>query len=150
KMRFAMLAAAALVKVRHRIFAGSVPSKSRRMTRCASTWVLPEPALADTQADTAGSDAVCCSAVTASRMRLFIAGLLGVIGAARQRPLAHAGEVIVITRIAAHEHRPLARTIRHVGVVEPGDDARETAQRLVGFGVRRGVLPIDRLAFAGR
>ena len=52
--RFAMLAAAALVKVMQRIFAGSTPSSSRRITRCASTWVLPEPALAATQAETAG------------------------------------------------------------------------------------------------
>ena len=35
--RLAMLAAAALVKVRQSIFAGSVPSSSSRMTRCAST-----------------------------------------------------------------------------------------------------------------
>ena len=31
-------------------------ASSRRITRCASTWVLPEPALADTQAETSGSD----------------------------------------------------------------------------------------------
>ena len=49
--RFAILAAAALVKVMQRIFAGSTPSSSSRITRCASTWVLPEPALAATQAD---------------------------------------------------------------------------------------------------
>ena len=52
--RFAMLAAAALVKVMQRIFAGSTPSSSRRITRCASTWVLPEPALAATHADVPG------------------------------------------------------------------------------------------------
>ena len=31
-----------------------MPLSSRRITRCASTCVLPEPAFADTQADTAG------------------------------------------------------------------------------------------------
>jgi hypothetical protein len=36
------------------------------MTRCARTWVLPDPALAATQAETAGSDAVICSCSTAS------------------------------------------------------------------------------------
>ena len=68
KTRFAMLAAAALVKVMQRMCAGSTPSSSRRITRCASTWVLPEPALAATQADTAGSDASICSRVTACGM----------------------------------------------------------------------------------
>ena len=34
---FAMLAAAALVKVRQRIFVGSVPPSRSRITRCAST-----------------------------------------------------------------------------------------------------------------
>src|ERR1700730_9121473 len=52
-----VLAAAALVNVRQRIFPGSVPSSNRRITRCASTWVLPEPALAETHADTDGSEA---------------------------------------------------------------------------------------------
>ena len=52
--RSAMLAAAALVKVMHRIFSGGTPSSSRRITRCTSTWVLPEPALAETKADAAG------------------------------------------------------------------------------------------------
>ena len=50
-------AAAALVKVMQRIFIGSVPASSSRITRCASTCVLPEPAFAATHADTAGSEA---------------------------------------------------------------------------------------------
>ncbi len=49
--RFAMLAAAALVKVMQRMRAGSTPDSSSRITRCASTWVLPEPALAATKAE---------------------------------------------------------------------------------------------------
>ena len=58
--RFAMLAAAALVNVRHKIRLGLQPSSSSRITRCASTWVLPDPALAATQADVRGSDASIC------------------------------------------------------------------------------------------
>ena len=59
KTRAAMLAAAALVKVRQRTPDGGAPSRSRRSTRWASTWVLPEPALADTQAEEAGFEARC-------------------------------------------------------------------------------------------
>ena len=55
--RSAMLAAAALVKVMQRIFSGGTLSSSSRITRCTSTWVLPDPALAETNADEAGSDA---------------------------------------------------------------------------------------------
>ena len=51
----AMLAAAALVKVMQRIFSGGTPDNSSRITRCTSTCVLPEPALADTKADAVGS-----------------------------------------------------------------------------------------------
>ena len=64
--RSAMLAAAALVKVMQRIFSGGTPSSSSRITRCTSTWVLPEPALAETKADAAGSDARACVARTAA------------------------------------------------------------------------------------
>ena len=54
---FAMLAAAALVKVMQRMRAGSPRDSSRRMTRWAGTWVLPEPALAATHADAGVEDA---------------------------------------------------------------------------------------------
>ena len=54
----AISAAATLVKVRQRIAAGSAPASSSRMTRCVSTCVLPEPALAMTQADERGSEAL--------------------------------------------------------------------------------------------
>ena len=81
-----MLAAAALVKVRQRIFAGSVPLSSRRITRCASTWVLPEPALAETQADAAGSDAAMLvgdDGVGNARRSFAVAfGLVGIAGSA--------------------------------------------------------------------
>jgi len=45
------------VQVRQRIFSGGVPVSIKRMTRLTSTWVLPEPALADTQAETSGLEA---------------------------------------------------------------------------------------------
>ena len=57
KTRADMLAAAALVKVRQIRRDGATPASSRRTTRCVSTCVLPEPACADTQAETSGSDA---------------------------------------------------------------------------------------------
>ena len=66
--RFAMFAAAALVKVMQRIFSGSTPASSRLMTRCASTWVLPDPALAATHAETAGSDTAACTRRTSRGM----------------------------------------------------------------------------------
>ena len=53
-MRFAISAAAALVKVRHRIDSGRAPFSSRRSTRAVSTCVLPVPAEADSAAWTAG------------------------------------------------------------------------------------------------
>ena len=64
--RSAMLAAAALVKVMQRIFSGGTPDSIRRMTRCTSTCVLPEPAFADTKVEAAGSDARAWVARTAS------------------------------------------------------------------------------------
>ena len=64
--RSAMLAAAALVKVMQRIFSGITPSSSSRITRCTSTWVLPDPALAETNAEEAGSEARAWAARTAA------------------------------------------------------------------------------------
>ena len=60
-MRFAISAAAALVKVRHRIDSGRAPLSSNRSTRAVSTCVLPVPAEADNAAWTAGSEASDCS-----------------------------------------------------------------------------------------
>gem|GEM_PF-6687476 len=57
KTRIAMLAAAALVKVRQRMRPGGVPERRSRTTRSVSTLVLPAPALAETQAETSGSAA---------------------------------------------------------------------------------------------
>jgi len=66
----AMLAAAALVKVRQRIFSGATPASRRLITRCANTWVLPEPALAATHAETPGSETSPCRRSTSGGMML--------------------------------------------------------------------------------
>ena len=50
------------------IFSGGTPSSNSRITRCTSTNVLPEPALAETNAEAAGSDARACVARTVSGM----------------------------------------------------------------------------------
>ena len=68
KTRRDIFAAAALVKVRQRIFDGGVPASSRRITRWVSTWVLPEPALAETHAVTPGSAARVCAASVSGGM----------------------------------------------------------------------------------
>ena len=65
-MREAISAAAALVKVRQRIRPGEISCKSRRSTRSVSTLVFPVPALADTQTECSGLDAMCCCCVTVS------------------------------------------------------------------------------------
>src|SRR5271163_1081116 len=61
KTRDDMLAAAALVKVRQRMALGCALASNRRNTRCTRTCVLPEPALAETQAEASGSEARCCA-----------------------------------------------------------------------------------------
>ena len=55
--RAAILAAAVLVKVRQSRPDGAAPARRSRSTRWVSTWVLPEPALAETHAEAAGSEA---------------------------------------------------------------------------------------------
>ena len=56
-MRFAISAAAALVKVRQRMRSGGVSASRRLSTRLVSTVVLPVPAEAATQTEAAGSAA---------------------------------------------------------------------------------------------
>ena len=86
--RFAMLAAAALVKVRQRIFSGATPASRRLITRCASTWVLPDPALAATQAETPGSETSPCRRSTSAGMML--GDLIGAIhGRVLMRAASH-------------------------------------------------------------
>ena len=59
--------------------------------------------------------------------------------------------MVVLTGIAAQEHRPLLGEIGLRSVVEPGDHAREFFERAVRLGVGRGLAPpLDRFGFAGR
>ena len=82
------------------------------MTRRASTKVLPEPALADTQADAPG-----IGGVGLRLARGGVDGDYGRTGAAHKRssslstrrPFAHAGEVVVGALVARLEHRPRPR-----------------------------------------
>ena len=55
---FSISAAAALVKVRHKILWGSLPRNKSRSTRLTRMYVLPVPALAETKADVFGSAAL--------------------------------------------------------------------------------------------
>src|SRR6202034_4332200 len=65
--RTAISAAAALVKVRHWMRSGFAPASIRRNSLSVSSLVLPDPADAPTNAETAGSDAASCSALARSR-----------------------------------------------------------------------------------
>ena len=102
--RFAMLAAAALVKVMQRIFAGSTPRSSSRITRCASTWVLPEPALARHPGRDVGIGGLDLHARRTiggndARRRSCAAS---VVAAAGQRPFLHAREMVVVAVCVFH------------------------------------------------
>src|SRR5579871_748602 len=154
--RLAMLAAAALVKVRQRIFSGSTPASSRLTTRCAKTWVLPDPALAATQADTPGSQTSFCRRRTSAGMTSgdLIGGLSWhaqkiVIGAAGGRPFLDPRKMVVIA-VARLPHRMHQGTIGLLVVVEAADQGGELLQRPVGLGVRRAFFEPDRQEFAGR
>src|SRR5262245_9967809 len=88
-----MLAAAALVKVMHRIFDGSTPSgppsSISRITRCANTCVLPAPAFAETNTAEVGSDAAVCCRRTASgtvRMVMVVCSIYRLITGYTCRP----------------------------------------------------------------
>ena len=64
--RFAISAAAALVKVRQRIRSGRVPVSRRRVILSIKTRVLPVPALAETHTDCRGSAARAWAPVSVS------------------------------------------------------------------------------------
>ena len=118
--RSAMLAAAALVKVMQRIFSGGTPSSSSRITRCTSTWVLPEPALAETKAEAAGSDARACVARTASGMSGAAPSPFLDPQPAGRRPFLDARE-IVVAAVAVRPHRQIERGVGLVLVLECAD-----------------------------
>src|SRR6185312_8139086 len=162
--RLAMLAAAALVKVRQRIFSGATPASRRLITRCAKTCVLPEPALAATQAETPGSDTSPCTRSTSTGMMLgdlMFGGLVRatsfrhsrrtrnvVFRPAGARPFLHAREMIVVA-IARLPHRMGQRSIGLVIVVETPHQFGEFFQRAVGLRIGRAFLEVDRQELAG-
>src|SRR5262249_46762504 len=154
--RFAMLAAAALVKVMQRIFAGLTPSSRSRITRCASTWVLPEPALAATHAETAGSDASICTRMRSAGISriarwIFIVYSLALcrIVRATGRPLLHASQM-VIGAVAGFPHRQHQWPIRLFLVLEPCGDLGELFERAFCVRVCVPLLESDRPLFSGQ
>src|SRR5438876_5565945 len=103
---------------------GGVPPSSRRSTRMVSTWVLPVPALALTQAEADGSAAAawlrCVSIRRVSRSfsaleakKMPISGLLDRLG----RPFRHTGEMGVVV-VAIVEAGPPQRAIGRGHIVE--------------------------------
>lgn len=87
---------------------GLQPASSSRMTRCVRTWVLPDPALAETQAERAGSEASDCrrdvqssqaSGVLSSGPAL--SSLIAVILAVGCRPFRNPGQMVVFTAVVA-------------------------------------------------
>src|ERR1043165_6895559 len=72
---------------------GSTPESMRRVTRSTSTWVLPEPALAPTQAEAAGLEAVFCSGVALLDLAINCHPPGSIRGSAREghnrKPLRH-------------------------------------------------------------
>src|ERR1700754_2493664 len=113
-MRFAISAAAARGEARQRTPVGPAPASNKRSTLSRSTVVLPEPAEALTQAQTAGSAAWRCSRV--ARSAAFAAGLNATISAiiARilvglvDRPFADPLEMLIVAvfrRVIGTRHR---------------------------------------------
>src|ERR1700720_821400 len=157
--RLAILAAAALVKVRQRIFSGATPASRRLITRCARTCVFPEPALAATQAETPGSDTLPCTRNTSGGMMLgdLMRALPFryswrprnvVFRSPGARPLLHAREMVIVA-IARFPHRMDQRPIGLVIVVEAPHQFGEFFQRAVGLRVGRAFLEVDRHELAG-
>src|SRR5262245_47497144 len=154
--RLAMLAAAALVNVRQRIFSGATPASSRLITRSASTCVLPEPAFAATQAETPGSDTSPCTRSTSTGMTLGDLLMADyswrtrnvVFRPAGARPFLHAREMVVVA-VARFPHRMHQRAIGLVIVVETPHQLGEFLQRAVGLRIGRAFLEVDRHELAG-
>ena len=130
-----MLAAAALVKVMQRIFSGGTSLSNSRITRCTSTWVLPEPALAETNAEAPGSEARACVARTGGGMGR---GALPFLDSqtAGGGPFLDAGE-IVVGAVAVRPHRQIERGVGLVLVLEGADQVFQLVAGLIGGGIRR-------------
>ena len=144
KTRVAILAAAALVNVMQRIFSGAVPVSSRRITRSVRTCVLPDPALANTQAETAGSDGFLLRLDDGGRRRLAQTRSLefSVVFTAERRPFLHARKVIVVAIGAADPLRAREGLIRRLREREFLDDLAQSRQRLVGFLIGRRIFKL--------
>ena len=138
KMRLAMLAAAALVKVRPRICAGGAPPSRSRSTRWVRTCVLPLPALADTQAEADGSEAVACARaqrVGNDEGAAHCASPAALRRRRRRRPFLDPGQMVVVGE-AAGEFRERARQIGRIRLgerveqrLELGEDACRRVRR---------------------
>src|SRR5262245_7128177 len=153
--RPAISAAAARVKVRHRMRAGGVPASIRRTTRATSTWVFPDPALAETKAESAGSEARHWWPLAWSSGSAIV-GLEGGVD-----PFAPAGQVtiavvaLIIVRnvgvIGLRLVAPGSEQAVHAGrggvemIAKPGREAPQFAWRIAA-----GETEIDELADGGR
>src|SRR5581483_9464423 len=147
-MRFAISAAAARVKVRHRIPVGLAPVSNRRSTRSPSTWVFPDPAEAATQAQTVGSEARNCSEVAArtdgrvGRIGTMSAKLARLFVGLVHRPFCDSREMFVV--VVA---RRIFRTrLRRVGGAVLAEGAQQIDQPLACAGGQ--FISIDRAGAA--
>ena len=104
---------------------GITPASSSRSTRILRTCVLPAPALAPTQAEAVGSEAVSCAAVV-SRSNSSPCGRLTrvlwsrsscVLPAVCSRPFRHPRKLRVGVEVVA-ETRPPHRPVGRLGMVE--------------------------------
>ncbi len=146
---FAILAAAALVKVMQRILAGPTPRSSRLMTRCASTCVLPEPALAETKAEVSGSAASICTLMTSGGNGAGAFTSRALIAAAGSDHSLDPREVIVVSVVVA----PHWMHQRHIGVSAFSNFAASSFSRascVVGLRVGRAFLESFSFGIAGR
>ena len=83
------------------------------MTRCASTWVLPEPALADTQTEFCGIGGarLPVGRLVGNRIGLLAHSSAPSSGVAARRPFEHAGEMVVVAVGLALAERQRPRQI---------------------------------------
>ena len=121
------------------------PSSNRLITRCTSTWVLPAPALAATQADTIESDTERCRCRTSSGIDARRCSFALVVrSAAGARPFLNAGEMIVVAIRVVH----IGWTSERYGsssFEKSSGQIGKFCERLVGESVRRDVLELQRV-----
>src|SRR3954447_8027315 len=134
-MRIDISAAAALVKVRHRMRDGWGPASIRRSTRSVSTLVLPVPAEAPTQTEHSGSDARRCltlgSIAREARSTTLIPRSSFNRLPATGGPFLYAGKMAVVG-VARRPVRPWARPVGGGGIVESADQVSQAGAGLFG------------------